>query len=103
MKMNTKSKLISSLLVLVLCVTAFAGSTYAWFTDTVTSSGNKIQAGTLKIDLQLKDGNEYASIKDSNDPIFGADALWEPGYTEWANVKVVNNGSLALKYTMNVT
>ncbi|MBQ6901067.1 MAG: hypothetical protein IJN72_09505 [Firmicutes bacterium] len=102
MKMNTKSKLISSLLVLVLCVTAFAGSTYAWFTDTVTSSGNKIQAGTLKIDLQLKDGNEYASIKDSNDPIFGADALWEPGYTEWANVKVVNNGSLALKYTMNV-
>jgi predicted ribosomally synthesized peptide with SipW-like signal peptide len=31
------------------------GSTFAWFTDSVTSAGNKIQSGTLKVDLELLD------------------------------------------------
>lgn len=34
---------------LALSGAALVGTTFAWFTDTVTNSGNKIQAGTLKI------------------------------------------------------
>ena len=104
MKMNTKSKLISSLLVLVLCVTAFFGSTYAWFTDSVTSSGNRIQAGTLDVDLLMyKDGN-YASIGGNNGDIFteanGNATLWEPGKTQIVYLAVKNAGTLALKYNI---
>ncbi len=81
-----------------MCVAMLIGSTFAWFTDSVTSSNNKIQAGTLKIDLLLKDGDDnWTSIKESGKAIFDYD-LWEPGYTDVKVLKVVNKGSLALKW-----
>ena len=85
------------------CCTKHIGITWAWFTDSVTSAGNKIQSGTLQVDLLVKGGNtdytKYTSVKESNAPIFDYD-LWEPGYTLVTNAKVVNNGTLALKYTL---
>ena len=48
---STKRALLLSALSLLMCVSMLIGSTFAWFTDSVTSAGNKIQAGTLKIDL----------------------------------------------------
>lgn len=99
---STKSKLISSLLVLALCLTMFAGSTYAWFTDEVVSAGNKIQAGNLDIDLLLKDGANWNSIGDSEDAIFDDSILWEPGYTAVRTIKIVNEGNLALKFKMQM-
>jgi predicted ribosomally synthesized peptide with SipW-like signal peptide len=85
------------------------GTTYAWFTDSVTSAGNKIVAGTLDIDLYLYDANaaDYKEITNESSPIFGegglaqADSsatLWEPGKTQVAYLKLVNNGTLDLKY-----
>ena len=64
----------------------------------VTSAGNKIVAGTLKIDLELLDktGN-WTSLKESEAPIFNYDN-WEPGYTDVKILKVENEGSLALKW-----
>ena len=68
--------------------------------------GNKIQSGTLQVDLLVKGGNtgktDYTSVKTgelANKPIFNYD-LWEPGYTLVTYAKVVNNGTLALKYTL---
>lgn len=109
MKMNTKSKLISSLLVLVLCVTAFAGSTYAWFNDSVTSTGNKIQAGTLDVDLLMhgygndQDAEGYGSIAGTTEAIMSDDIIWEPGKTEVAYLKIENKGNIDLKYIVNLT
>ena len=40
-----------SALALVLCVGALTGATFAWFTDTVTNTGNMIVAGELAVDL----------------------------------------------------
>ncbi|MBR6546106.1 MAG: SipW-dependent-type signal peptide-containing protein, partial [Clostridia bacterium] len=62
---TTKRALLSSVLALALCFTMLLGTTFAWFTDSVTSSGNKISSGTLKIDLELleKDGT-WNSIKE---------------------------------------
>ncbi len=97
-KKSTKRALLLSALSLLMCVSMLIGGTFAWFTDSVTSSGNKIQAGTLKIDLELLDKEKgWASVKESKTPIFDYD-LWEPGYTDVKVLKVENEGSLALKW-----
>ena len=96
---STKHALLSSIMALILCFTMLLGTTYAWFTDSVTSANNKIQAGTLLLDLELYDveAGEYASIKTSKAPIFNYDK-WEPGYTDVKLLKVENEGTLALKW-----
>ena len=96
---STKRALLLSALSLLMCVSMLIGSTFAWFTDSVTSAGNKIQAGTLKLDLELYDieSKTWNSIKESKAPIFTYDK-WEPGYTEVQLLKVENEGSLALKW-----
>ena len=108
----TKKALASSLLALMLCVSMLLGTTYAWFTDSVTSGGNKIVAGTLDIDLyQWTDANTSVEITDISAPIFGSgtstvaqnvnsNTLWEPGKTQIAYLSIKNNGSLWLKYTV---
>jgi predicted ribosomally synthesized peptide with SipW-like signal peptide len=106
--MNTKNvskrSLIMSALALMICVSMLIGSTFAWFTDSVTSSGNLIKAGTLDIDLLLKTkrDTDYVSVTELPEKKAFDYDLWEPGYTEWVNAKVVNTGTLALKYTMRI-
>ena len=94
---STKQALLMSVLALVMCLSMLVGSTMAWFTDSVTSTGNKIQAGTLKLDLELFNGTAYESIKESKAPIFDYDK-WEPGYTDVKLLKIENEGTLALKW-----
>lgn len=94
-----------TLLVCLLIVAVFAtaiGGTFAWFTDEVTSTNNVIQSGTLDIDIQLKEGSSWISLeKEPNTKIFDYD-LWEPGYTQYEALKIVNKGNLALEYILNV-
>ena len=92
---HTKRALLLSVLSLILCFSMMLGTTYAWFTDSVTSTGNKIQSGTLKVDLELYNGTDYASIKESKAPIFNYDK-WEPGYVDVKLLKIENEGTLAL-------
>ena len=94
-----KNKKLISVLLIVLCLSLCVGATYAYFTDSVTSRGNKIQAGNLKIDLELlnKETQEWNSIKTSQAPIFNYN-LWEPGYTDVKLLKVENEGNLAIKW-----
>lgn len=95
---STKRALLTSALALFMCVSMLIGSTFAWFTDSVTSGNNKIQAGTLKIDLELLEKNgSWTSIKDSRKAIFDYQN-WEPGYTDVKILKVTNEGTLALKW-----
>ena len=98
-KKTTKKALIFSALSLLLCFSMLIGTTFAWFTDSVTSSGNIIQSGTLKIDLEHYDPEtgEWNSIKESKAPIFTYEN-WEPGYVDVQLLKIENEGSLALKW-----
>ena len=96
-KKSTKRALLLSALSLLMCISMLVGSTFAWFTDSVTSTGNKIQAGTLKIDLEMLDNGVWTSIKDSEKALFN-NTLWEPGYTEAKVLKIENEGTLALKW-----
>lgn len=104
---TTKRALCTSIVALLICFTMLIGTTYAWFTDSVTSSGNKIQSGTLDVQLTWTDDAAAAEDTwndveaDNADPIFDYE-LWEPGYTAVRYLKVKNNGTLALKYKVQI-
>ena len=98
---STKKSLVGSALVLLLCLVMLVGTTFAWFTDSVTSGNNKIIAGNLKVDLIHVDDGKEVSIKDNpSHKIFDYDK-WEPGYTVMETLKVVNKGNLALKFRLD--
>ncbi len=101
---KTKHSLFMSAIALLLCCSMLIGTTFAWFTDSVTSSNNKIQSGTLKVDLELLDKttDTWNSIKTSKAPIFNYDN-WEPGYTDVKILKIENEGTLALKWVAQFT
>ena len=46
---STKRALLTSGFCLMLTALMLMGSTFAWFTDSVTSTGNKIETGKLDI------------------------------------------------------
>lgn len=114
---QTKKSLRTSGLALLLCVAMLIGTTFAWFTDSITNSGNKIQSGTLDIGakayavgeggttvtIEGVNGNrpitfsqKGADLENSEDPIIH-DSLWEPGKSSAKLLEVTNKGSLAAK------
>jgi predicted ribosomally synthesized peptide with SipW-like signal peptide len=99
MKAKTTGRLVASIIAIVMCFAMLLGTTFAWFTDSVNSSNNKIQSGDLKVDLELldKDTGLWNSIKEDKTALFNYNN-WEPGYTEVKVLKVENEGSLALKW-----
>ena len=101
-KKSTKRTLVTSVLSLILCMAMLIGTTFAWFTDSVTSANNVIQSGTLDVVLEYKTNwaDEWAPV-DENTKIFKDGALYEPGYTEVVYLRVSNAGSLALKYLLS--
>ena len=104
---TTKRALLVSVLALLLCASLLVGSTFAWFTDNVTSTNNIIKSGNLDVKLEYStDLSTWAEVGAKTD-IFknedGTTDLWEPGFTEVVYLKVSNVGSLALKYALEVT
>ncbi len=100
---NTRRAFLSSVVALVICLTMLMGTTFAWFTDTAKVAVNKIQSGTLKVDLVNEKGE---SLKDKtlNFTDMDTNALWEPGCTyTLEDMFVVNNGTLALEYEVIIT
>ena len=101
---STKRALVSSALALFLCFAMLIGTTYAWFTDSVTSDGNIIQTGNLKIGFQWAEGKEdpeTATWNTVDGPLFKYEN-WEPGYAVAKHLKITNEGSLALNYRMRI-
>ena len=98
---TTKQSLLNSVVALVLCLSMLIGTTFAWFTDVVTSSGNIIQTGNLDIGMYWSENNvDWNTTEGSGaTPIFSYDN-WEPGYTQVRYIKVTNEGSLAFQYQM---
>ena len=107
---STKRALLGSAMALVLCLAMLVGATFAWFTDTASTGVNKIQAGKLDVALEMKEGDSWVSAEGKTlDFVKAADAkgeaiLWEPGCTyTLPELRVVNNGNLALKYKVAIT
>ena len=113
---SKKSALLLSFTSLLICFAMLAGSTFAWFTDTATTGVNRIQSGTLDVDIvdaadttksldkqtlkwvRAKSDTEEKEIVDS------AKILWEPGCTyQLQSFRIANKGNLALKYKIQIT
>ena len=114
----TKRALLTSITALVMCVVMLAGTTFAWFTDTASTNVNKIQAGKLDVKLEMATAwdattGEPTAWDDAEGETLnwvkaqggGSQAtLWEPGAEyKLPELKVVNNGNLALKYEIKIT
>ena len=99
---STKRALLLSALSLLMCVSMLIGSTFAWFTDSVTSGNNKIVAGNLDVALYHTNGTDTDEEVTDTTKLFDEVALWEPGAMVWEKLTVRNLGSLALKYTLSV-
>ena len=108
---STKRALLGSVMAMVLCLAMLVGATFAWFTDTASTGVNKIQAGNLDVVLEMQnaDGKWVSAEGKTLDFVKAADAkgeaiLWEPGCTyTLPELRVVNNGNLALKYKVAIT
>ena len=102
----TKRALLTSVMALVMCVVMLVGTTFAWFTDTASTSVNKIQAGKLDVDMVDETGASLVGRTLSWQKAAGGadqEILWEPGATYNLNAfRIVNKGNLALKYEITV-
>ena len=106
MKNKTKRALTGSVISVLVCTAMLVGTTFAWFTDSVSTGKNTITAGSLTVDLIDEEGNSLEgktlnwSVADGRAQ---EEILWEPGavyVTEGFRVK--NTGNLALKYKLTV-
>ena len=101
----TKKALFISTCALLFSMLMMAGSTFAWFTDSVSTGSNKITTGSLKVELlhtNAKVTKEEAVTQstllftDKN----GEAISWEPGAVAYENFTVKNAGDLALNYRL---
>ena len=108
---TTKRALIASILSLVLCASMLIGTTFAWFTDSVTSGNNVIKSGNLDVNLYYWDnsmatGTQISIVDQPDVKLFknveGEEILWEPGATGFGQFEVANEGTLALKYQLKL-
>ena len=103
--MTTKRTLLTSAVSLVLCICMLLGTTFAWFTDAVTSSGNIIASGKLDAEMYWSDKLLAADSDEWNNAdgtsVFNYNN-WEPGYTEVRYVKVSNAGTLNFRWKLSI-
>ena len=99
---STRNALLMSLLALLLCMSMLVGTTFAWFTDSVTSNNNIITSGNLDLGVEYLDADGNWEEVSEETKLFPDDILWEPGHTEVVYLRASNLGSLAFKYRLGV-
>lgn len=114
-KSKSKNALVASGISLLLCISMLIGTTFAWFSDSVSNKGNRIQAGNLKIGFYVSDNNatlpeigsinaDWTDLKLNTDPIFtmGTDnAPAQPGDKLTKFIAIRNEGNIELKYYLD--
>lgn len=102
----TKKALFISTCALLFSMLMMAGSTFAWFTDSVSTGSNKITTGSLEVELLHTNAHVTgkAAAVTQNTLLFtdedGEAISWEPGAVAYENFTVKNAGSLALNYRL---
>ena len=107
---STKKSLFTSTVALLLCFVMLMGTTFAWFTDEITSTGNIIQAGTLDANMywseDLLPTNSDNLIAEgwynaATTKVFDYNN-WEPGFSQFRYVLIENAGSLDFKWHLTI-
>ena len=117
--MKTKRNIAICGLTLVMCVSLLAGVTFAWFTDSITNSGNTISSGDLKINAYAYDLGEGGESYTINETVYSFEAdenrqnlkednkaviteeNWYPGQSSAKMFTVENVGSLAADVSLD--
>lgn len=119
---NMKKRVWISILSSLIMISMFTGSTYAWFTSTALTSGNKMKTGIMAIDLLMEktelegkiessdalsnytkyireiEEKEYYVITDEDVALITFENA-EPGQIYKVDINIANTGQLALSYT----
>lgn len=102
---TTKRMYMHSVIALLLSISMLIGTTFAWFSDNITSKKNIITSGNLDLEMywtdDLDSGKWYNVEDEKHNTIFSYDN-WEPGYTDVKYIKLVNKGDLALNYNLSI-
>lgn len=100
-----KRSIILCALSLALCVALLVGSTFAWFSDSITNSGNTITAGNLKAKWSYRTLNDdtaaYEPVSEEL-ALFSADTVWQPGEPHGYDFKVENTGSVDFEWELTI-
>ncbi len=104
---NMKKTVWASALALLVCCTLLLGSTFAWFTDSATNSGNSITSGNMDVRFfgnKLVNGTwESLNPLETKGPLID-DTNWEPGQYGAAVIGVSNfHSSVAAKVDVDFT
>ena len=90
---TTKKSLLASGLSRLVCLALLLGTTFAWFTDSVTNTGNTIQAGSFDVRFfgNRYDGGNWTAVNNlGRDTLMVGDTNWEPGQFNAVAVGVSN-------------
>ena len=106
-KKSARRGLLVSATSLLLSVAMLVGTTFAWFTDSVSSGTNTIKAGNLDIEVKHTNANITSpeSIQGKTKLFCNKDGnamQWEPGAVSYETFTVSNEGTLALKYNLKL-
>lgn len=100
-----KRSIILCALSLALCVALLVGSTFAWFSDSITNSGNTITAGNLTAQWSYRTLNDdtaaYEPVSEEL-ALFSADTVWQPGEPHGYDFKVENTGSVDFEWELTI-
>lgn len=100
-----KRSIILCALSLALCVALLVGSTFAWFSDSITNSGNTISAGNLTAQWSYRTLNDdtaaYEPVSEEL-ALFSADTVWQPGEQHGYDFKVENTGSVDFEWELTI-
>lgn len=100
-----KRSIILCALSLVLFVALLVGSTFAWFSDSITNSGNTITAGNLTAQWSYRTLNDdtaaYEPVSEEL-ALFPADTVWQPGEPHGYDFKVENTGSVDFEWELTI-
>lgn len=100
-----KRSIILCALSLALCVALLVGSTFAWFSDSITNSGNTITAGNLTAQWSYRTLNDdtaaYEPVSEEL-ALLSADTVWQPGEPHGYDFKVENTGSVDFEWELTI-
>lgn len=98
MRLSVRKSLALSCISMLLCISMLIGTTYAWFSESVTSHNNKIVSGTLTMTVSRWNGSGFENLSEKTDTSIFNYSKWEPGYTHGEILRLANTGTLSLKY-----
>ncbi len=101
-----KSAVITSIIAMLLSVAMLFGTTFAWFTDSVTNTNNIIKSGNVDVELWHTNKANVTEEVNGKTSFFtdlnGESMLWEPNASTGEIFTIKNVGSLALKYELRI-